>query len=51
LREVREELPFLLRVDSGGEGVVEMQPLVSGVGFAEEGVVLERLFGIGGEAV
>lgn len=51
LREVGEELPFLLRMDGGGEGVVEVQPFVGGVGFAKEGVVLERLFGIGGEAV
>lgn len=51
MREVGEELPFLLRMDGGGEGVVEVQPFVGGVGFAKEGVVLERLFGIGGEAV
>jgi hypothetical protein len=38
-------------VDGGGEGVVKVQPFISGVGLAKEGVVLERLLGIGGEAV
>ena len=51
LREVGKELPFLLRVDGGGEGVMEVQPFVGGVRFAKEGVVLERLFGISSEAV
>lgn len=41
--EVGCKLPFVAREDCGGEGVVEIEPFVSGVGFREVGVVLERV--------
>jgi hypothetical protein len=51
LREVGCEFPFLRAVDLGGECVVEVEPFVGYGRFAEEGVVLEGLFRVGGEAV
>jgi hypothetical protein len=51
IREVGSEFPFLRSVHGGVERVVEVQPFVGGGGFGEECVVLEGLFGVGGEAV
>ena len=50
-REVREELPFLAAVDGGREGVMEVEPVVGGSWLGEEGVVLEGLQWVRGEAV
>jgi len=38
-------------VHGGVERVVKMKPFIGGAGLAEERVVLEGLFGVGGEAV
>jgi hypothetical protein len=51
LREVREELPFLMAVELGRELVVEVQPFVGGGGFAEERVVLKGLVRVCGETI
>jgi hypothetical protein len=41
----------LTAVHGGVERVVEVEPFVGGRWFAEEGVVLEWLFGVGSKAV
>lgn len=51
LREIGEELPFLRAVDGGGEGIVEVEPLVGGRWFTQESVILERLLRVGRKAV
>lgn len=51
LRKVREELPFLRTVNGGGDGVVEVEPFVGCGRFAEQCVILERLFRVRSEAI